>query len=271
MVYPIAQVIGFSFTSYSGIGKNVRFVGLDNFVRLFTEDPDTASAVVHTLVYGFFTVIVGTIISFLIAVLLDRPMRGVAFYRSAFFLPVVISPVAVAFTWEFILDPAHGSINEALRGLGLGFLAQDWLGNYDLALFTVIGVELWRSIGFSIVILLAGLSTIPAEINEASKIDGAGAWKHMFYITLPLLRPTLGLVVVLCINGAVRAFDTVYLLTGGGPGKQTELYMTRLFGLAFDGSRFGYASAMAVLIIVLLIGVAIAQMRLSNSTTRRLS
>ena len=198
---------------------------------------------------------------------MTRVLRGAGFYRSAFFLPVVISSVAVAFTWQFLFDPNTGSINEVLRLVGLGNLAQDWLGNYDLALYSVIAVDVWRHLGSSVVIFIAGLSTVPQELQEAAEVDGAGPLRVLRHVTIPLLAPTLGLVLVLAANGALRAFDTVYLMTAGGPGSATELYMTLAFDKAFSDRDFGMSAAMSLLVVLVLVPLAIAQSRLGNDRT----
>jgi raffinose/stachyose/melibiose transport system permease protein len=263
-LYPMAQVIGFSFTDSRGFNQPVNFIGLDNFVKVFSGDPDLAKAVSNTLIYAFFKVVVQTILAFLIAVLLHQKLLLGNVYRAIFFAPIVISPVAIVFTWSFMYDPGTGTINSTLRDLGLGFLAQDWLGNYDLALFSVILVDLWAGIGFSVVIFLAGLGTIPGEVLEAAKVDGARGWNSLRFITVPLMAPSIGLVLVLAINGALRAFDTVYLMTKGGPGDQTELFMTTVFSEGLVKNNFGYASAMAVLVIIVLVGIAATQNRLNN-------
>ncbi|RKN39492.1 carbohydrate ABC transporter permease [Streptomyces hoynatensis] len=263
-LYPMAQVIVSGFTDANGFTGDRDFVGLDNFTHMFTDDPALLDALGHTAVYSFFKVAVQTVVAFLIAVLLNKKMRGGNIYRAIFFAPIVISPVAVVFTWSFMFDPTNGSINTLLSDVGLGSLAQDWLGDYDLALYSVILVDMWSGLGFSVVIFLAGMSTIPAEITEAARVDGAGPLRTMWSITLPLLRNTTGLVLVLAINGALRAFDTVYLMTQGGPGDSTELYMTRLFDEGFVRNNFGYASSMALVVILVLIGIAWLQNRLND-------
>ncbi|MDM4762045.1 sugar ABC transporter permease [Galbitalea sp. SE-J8] len=263
-IVPMASVVYYSFTDYSGFVGVPKFVGLDNYARIFSGDKHILGALGHTLVYSFFYVVVQIAIAFLLAVLLERAIRGAAFYRAAFFLPVVISSVAVAYTWSFMYDPNSGTINGVLRGLGLGSLAHDWLGDYNLALLSVIVVDLWRNIGYSIVIFIAGLGTIPAEVVEAARIDGAGPIAMLRRITIPLMTPTFGLVTVLAVNGALRAFDTVYLMTGGGPGNQTELYMTLAFDKAFSNRQFGLSSAMSILVVLVLIPVAILQSRLGR-------
>jgi len=263
-LFPMGQVVGFSFTDSRGFNQPVNFIGLENFMKVFSGDEDLAQASRNTLIYAFFKVIVQTVLAFLIAVLLHQKMRLGNLYRAIFFAPIVISPVAVVFTWSFMYDPTSGTINNTLRDLGLGFFAQDWLGNYDLALLSVIVVDMWAGIGFSIVIFLAGLGTIPTEVLEAARVDGAKGFKSLRFITVPLMAPSIGLVLVLAVNGALRAFDTVYLMTKGGPGNQTELFMTTVFTEGLVKNNFGYASSMAVLVIIVLVGIAAAQNKLNN-------
>lgn len=263
-VYPMGQVIVASFTDARGFNRAWDFVGVANFVRIFSGDPVLMEAIGNTAIYGFFKIVVQTILAFLIAVLLHRQLRLGNIYRAIFFAPMVISPVAIVFTWSFMYDPTSGTFNTLLRSVGLGGLAQDWLGNYDLALYSVILVDLWSGLGFNVVIFLAGLSTIPGEILEAAKVDGARGWKAMRFITIPLMIPSIGLVLVLSINGALRAFDTVYLMTRGGPGSSTQLFMTQVFQEGLVNNNFGYASAMAVLVLIVLIAIAAVQNKLNN-------
>ncbi len=263
-VYPMIQVVVASFTDARGFNQPWEFVGLDNFVRIFSGDPVLMEAVGNTAIYAFFKIVVQTVLAFLIAVLLHRQLMLGNIYRAIFFAPMVISPVAIVFTWSFMYDPSSGTFNTILRNIGLGAFAQDWLGNYDLALYSVILVDLWSGLGFNIVIFLAGLSTIPSEILEAARVDGARGWKSLRYITLPLMVPSIGLVLVLAVNGALRAFDTVYLMTKGGPGNSTQLYMTQVFQEGLVNNNFGYASAMAVLVLIVLIVIAAVQNKLNN-------
>lgn len=270
-IVPILYVVYFSFTDYGGFVGVPEFIGLENYARIFSGDPKIMEALGHTAIYAFFYIVVQLVLAFLLALVMQGSSRLFVFYRSAFFLPVVISAVAVVFTWQFMYDPNTGSINAFLRAVGLGSLAQDWLGDYDLALYSVIAVDLWRNIGFSLVIFIAGLGTIPSETIEAARMDGAGPFAMLRHITIPLMRPTFGLVAVLAANGALRAFDTVYLMTSGGPGSQTELYMTLAFDKAFVSKDFGLSSAMSILVVLVLVPLAILQNRLGeeNRETRR--
>ncbi|MHB1173371.1 MAG: carbohydrate ABC transporter permease [Lacisediminihabitans sp.] len=263
LIYPISQVIGYSFTNFDGFTGVSNFIGVANYLKL-VSDPTVHQAIVHTLIYSFFYIVVQLLVAFSLAVALSARLRGSALYRSIYFIPVVVSPVAVVFAWSFMFDPGAGSINTLLRAMGLGAFAQNWLGNYDLVLYSVIAVDIWRNLGFFIVIFVAGLSTIPSEILEAGKVDGANAWQSLIHITIPQMRLTFGLVIVLALNGALRAFDTVFLMTQGGPGNQTELYMTKTFKEAFSNQHFGYGSAMAVVVLLLLLIVASIQQRLMN-------
>lgn len=263
-VYPMAQVVVASFTDARGFTQPWSFLGLEQYGKIFDgSDPTFVKALQNTGIYAFFKIVVQTIVAFLIAVLLHRQLLLGNIYRAIFFAPMVISPVAIVFTWQFMYDPSSGTINTLLDTVGLGALAQDWLGNYDLALYSVIVVDLWSGLGFNIVIFLAALSTIPGEILEAARVDGARGWRTLWHITIPLIVPAIGLVLVLSINGALRAFDTVYLMTRGGPSDATELYMTQVFKEGLVDNNFGYASAMAVLVLVVLVGIAWAQQRLN--------
>ena len=265
LIYPMGQVIGYSFTNFDGFTGVSDFIGLVNYRQLLS-DPTVKQVLFHTMIYSFFYIVVQLLIAFGLALALSTRLRGSALYRSIYFIPVVVSPVAVVFVWSFMFDPSAGSINTLLRSIGLGALSQDWLGNYNLVLYSVITVDIWRNLGFFIVIFVAGLSTIPVEILEAGKVDGANAWQSLIHITIPQMRLTFGLAIVLAFNGALRAFDTVYLMTRGGPGNQTELYMTKTFKEAFTNQNFGYGSAMATLVLLLLLVIASIQQRLMNRT-----
>jgi ABC-type sugar transport system permease subunit len=261
---PMSQVIGYSFTSFDGFLGVGEFVGIDNYARI-ANDPGARDAAAHTAIYAVFYIGVQLVLAFLLAVGLTSRARRTGVYRAIYFAPVVVSPVAATFAWAFLFDPNTGSINEALRGIGLGALAQDWLGSFELALYSVIAVDLWKSVGYFVVIFVAGLTTVPAETIEAARVDGAGWLRTLRSITIPQMRLTIGLALVLATNGTLRAFDTAYLLTRGGPGNSTDLYMTKTFREAFTNQDFGYGSALAVVVLVVLILVAAAQRRLSQA------
>jgi raffinose/stachyose/melibiose transport system permease protein len=267
-LWPIANVLFHSFTDARSFGGTPQPVGFANYVRALTDDAELSGAVWHTFVYGAFILFAHLVLAFLVAVLMHGNLRGVSFYRAAFFAPIVVSPVAIVFTWSFMFDPTIGTVNSTLDAMGLGFLQQNWLGDYDLALYSVIVVDIWANIGFSVVIFLAGLSTIPGEVLEAARVDGAGRVRTVVSIIFPMMRPSFGLVGVLAMNGALRAFDTVYLMTQGGPGGQTELIMTYVFKEAFVVGGFGYASAIATMVAIILVGVVAVQQYFDRKITQ---
>jgi raffinose/stachyose/melibiose transport system permease protein len=265
---PISQVVGYSFTDFDGFTGEARFVGLENYLRAFT-DPAVGEVLVHTGIYTFFYVVVQLLIAFVLALGVSSGIRGVVAYRAVYFVPVVLSPVAVVFAWSFMFDANSGAINTLLREWGLDALTQNWLGNFDLALYSVITVDLWRSFGYYIVIFVAGLSTLPRETLEAARVDGASALQSLWWVTIPQLRLTFGLALVLALNGAFRAFDTVYLMTRGGPGTSTQLYMTKTFAEAFTNQNFGYGAALSVLLLAVLLAISSLQRRLTSDREDR--
>lgn len=261
---PVLNSLYYSFTIYDGISGHFRWVWLDNFIEIFTNDSEVYTAFKHNMIWAIYYMIFQNILALLIAMLLDHRSKVTNVYRAVFFLPVVISSVASSFVWAFIYSPNMGSLNSMLESIGMGNLALDWLGNYDLALFSVMFVDLWKSIGFNIVIFLAGLQTIPEDLLEASEIDGASGFRKFISVIFPILLPTVGMVMTLSANSALRAFDTVYLMTSGGPGDATVLFMTKLINEAFSKNRFGYASAMAWVIFIILLLIAGIQARMTK-------
>lgn len=264
-VLPVISSLYYSFTIYDGISGHFRWVWLDNFFEIFTNDTEIFTALKHNLIWIIYYMFFQNILALLIAMLLDHKSKAANVYRAIFFLPVVISSVASSFVWAFILSPNMGSLNFLLKSVGLGNLAFDWLGNYNMALFSVMFVDLWKNIGFNIVIFLAGLQTIPEDLLQASEIDGASGFRKFISITFPILLPTVGMVMTLSANSALRAFDTVYLMTSGGPGDATVLLMTKLINEAFSKNRFGYASAMAWVIFIILLLIAGIQNKITGN------
>ncbi|WP_391574326.1 carbohydrate ABC transporter permease [Cohnella sp.] len=263
---PSFYTLVYSLTNYDGILKlsQLRFVGLDNYIYLLTQDKQMGQAILNTLVWLVFQLLLGNGLAFLFALLLNQKIRGTNLFRAVIFLPVVISSVAVSFVWGYILDPQVGDLNKFLQAAGLGEWTRNWLGDSSTALISIILVDIWKSVGFNMVILLAGLQTIPSDVYEAGKIDGAGPWRAFTRITFPLMIPVLGMVTILTVNGTLRTFDMVYILTGGGPGYATEVLMTRIFSEAFTANRMGYASSLAVLLFVVLFFLAYAQLKMTE-------
>jgi ABC-type sugar transport system permease subunit len=197
-----------------------------------------------------------------LAVLLNRALRGRAVFRTVLFMPVVMSFVVVGLIWSWIYNYNFGLLNAILGMLGLQAWKQDWLGNASIALGALIVVDIWKWFGFHMVINLAGLQSIPNELYEAARIDGASAWQSFWRVTLPLLKPVTMINVLLATSGAFNVFDLVYVMTEGGPVNATDVAMLHIYTQAFQFYRFGYAAAMSYILLILVGIVSLVLMRM---------
>ncbi len=240
-----------------------KFVGLNNFVRMF-DDEVIWLALWHNTVYAFGTVVGKIVLSLLLALLLNQALRGRTVYRTALFLPVVMSFVVVGILWTWLYNSQFGLVNSLLRGLGLDFLVQDWLGDPNVALWSLILVDIWKWYGFHMVIFLAGLQTIPNELYEAARIDGANRWQQFWRITLPLLQAVMLVNVTLALMGAFNVFDIPYVMTEGGPANSTIVMALHIYIRGFKFYRFGYSAAMSYVLLLLVTVIAAIQMKLMS-------
>ncbi len=247
---------GFNVSLYdSRNGRTFRYVGGENYQRI-VADTEFWSAVRHTLVFVVCFVVISTVAAIALAVLLDAQRRGRAFFRAAFFLPVLLSPVVVGLIWEWVLDRKIGLLNTTLALFGAG--QPGWLVDPTLALAATVWVGIWTHIGFYTLITLAGLQGIDPALHEAARIDGATAWQRFRNVTLPLLRPTTLVVIILSTITGFQAFDFIYTLTGGGPIGATTLIVQYVYENAFlSPIRYGLASAGAVLLFITVLGVTL--------------
>ncbi|WP_237152445.1 carbohydrate ABC transporter permease [Oryzibacter oryziterrae] len=252
-IIPSLAGIAYSFTDWSSYSEEVSFVGLDNFRTILSPDESYLSFIGNTLVFTFWTIILKTAFGLGLALLLNRGVRSfVNGYRVLIYLPAILPTLVVALIFRSILNPATGLLNSLLRSVGLDGLALSWLTDPAIALYAVIGVDSWKGIGYIMVILLAGLQTIPRDYYEAAEIDGAGAWAKFRYITLPMLAPALMIVTVLNVLYGLRIFDIVYALTNGGPGYATEVLSTEIFK-AFSKGQFGLGTAISSILFLILV------------------
>jgi alpha-1,4-digalacturonate transport system permease protein len=237
---------GFRISLYdSSNGRTFEAVGLDNYRRI-VDDPRFSDVVRNTLTFVVAYVVVVTVLSILLALLLDAQVRGRGPLRAAYFLPVVISPVVVGLVWSWMFTRRTGIVNSVLESAGLG--RPRWLLDKRLAMIVVIGAAVWTHVGFYAMILLAGLKGIPTHLYEAARIDGASTVQRIRRITLPLLRPTTMVVIVLATIAGFQAFDFVYTLTGGGPVGGTTLIVQYIYERAFRSPiQYGLASAAGVM------------------------
>jgi multiple sugar transport system permease protein len=235
------------------------FVGLDNFVTAF-NDPEVIHSFTITLIYAAGSVTIGIGIGILLAVILNQALPGRTLFRSLLLIPYLTSVAIIGLLWRNILDPQIGILNRLLETVGLP--GQTWLSTAPLA--TIIGITIWSSAGYTMVLFLAGLQGIPGMYYEAAQIDGAGPWRRFFSITLPLLAPTTLFVSVIGVIGALQQFALPYIVTGGGPGNATSLYAHRVFIVAFNDNQFGYASALSVLLLIVILILSIIQLKVGD-------
>jgi ABC-type sugar transport system permease subunit len=256
---PLIVGLGLSFVSWDGITP-VRFVGLENYGAAL-RDSTYWSAIVHNVIYAGGTVIGKMVLGFGLALVLNQAMPGRAIFRTAMFLPVVLSFVVVGLMWNWIYDYNSGLINTGLSAIGLAHLRAAWLGNPSVALGALIIVDIWKWFGFHMVIFLAGLQSIPSELYEAARIDGATRWQLVRRITLPLMVPITMINLILASSGAFNVFDVVYVMTQGGPVNATNVAMMDIYTEAFQFYHFGYASALSVVQLVLVSAISLVLLR----------
>jgi ABC-type sugar transport system permease subunit len=247
------------------LGKSF-VLGLKNYSDLLSDHKFWA-ALGHNLHYAVASVIGKVVLSFILAMALNGTFRGRAFFRAVFFLPVVISFVAIGTVWGFMLQYQHGAVNAVLRSIGIG--TPDWLGNPRLAMWSVILVDIWKWTGFHVVIYLAGLQTLPIEVEEAAIVDGASPWQRLRHITVPLMAPYTITNIIIATLGAFSVFDLVFVMTSGGPFNATQVAMTQVYLNAFQFQRFGYASAQAAVLLAIMALVSIILLRLGQRAEPR--
>jgi raffinose/stachyose/melibiose transport system permease protein len=268
-IIPNVSGIGLAFTDWSSYRSEINFIGLDNFRRIFSPDEAYMTYISNTFIFTISTSIVKLVLGLALALLLNQGIkRFVHLYRMMVFLPAVLPILVVALIFRSILNPATGLLNTFLRGIGADALASPWLVDPRIALGSVIGVDTWRGVGYIMVILLAGLQTIPREYYEAAEVDGANAWSRLRHITLPLLMPAIVVVTVLNVLYGLRVFDIVYALTNGGPGYATEVLATGIFR-AFAQGLYGLGTAINSLLFVILIVAGYFVIRLLQRESAR--
>ncbi len=262
MVVPIAMSIYYSFTDYSVLGSP-DWVGVRNYVDLMA-DGSFLNAMRNTIVYTIIAVPLQTIIALFVADMLAKRFRNRfgRFVRSALFIPVISSLVVVAVVWRALLGVDGGLVNQVLAVFGVDPV--NFLGRPTLALVTVGLVTVWKNVGYFLVIYYAGIMEIPGELYEASAIDGANRWQQLWFITIPGLRAVTLLVVILGTIWSFQVFDLVYVMTGGGPGGATTTIVMKIFQAGFQNFRMGYASAMAIVLFVIVLVIAVVQRKVMS-------
>lgn len=248
IVYPLVDTIRLSFFAWNGISATQEWVGVDNYIELLTNDPYFWTGVRNTLIWMAVSVPGQVLTGFFLADLLNRTIIGKIAFRSVFFLPAVMSSVVIAFAWSWIYNPDIGVATRMLQLFGQE--GQAWLGEPATALWAIILTSIWRYSGFIMVFYLAAMQMIPESVYEAARVDGASARQQRRHITWPILSPMTALLILLGSIGAIREFEIIWILTRGGPAHATDLLSIQVFDQAFNLSRQGYASAIAVVMLV---------------------
>lgn len=263
--YPLVSTVVNSFFSYDFVSPTKTFVGFGNFVQLL-QDPVFHIAAGNALLFLVFSVVVQIPIGLVLAALLDRGVGRTAstVFRTIIFAPMVLSIVAVGLLWQLILDPFAGFASFVTKAVGLTPPIAGWLGDPHLTIYVIMFIAFWQYIGFCTILLLAGAQRIDASIYEAATLDGAAPAQAFFFITIPLLRNTIIVVALLSMIGALRVFDFVYVLTGGGPGDATQVPATMIYKEAFFLGHMGYANAISVLLLIATVGLGFLQLRYSR-------
>ncbi|MEU9828167.1 carbohydrate ABC transporter permease [Micromonospora chersina] len=249
VLVPSVRGVYYAFTDWDGLSPDFAFVGLDNFAGI-ARDPDARQAIWHTLVIAVSITIIQNGVGLLLALGVNTVIKSRNVLRVFLFAPAVITPIVTAYLWRNLLGP-DGAVNSLLGAVGLHSWQQDWLGDPDLALWAVVAVVVWQFAGYSMVIFLAGLQSVPRELYEAAAIDGTGPVGRFWYVIRPQLAPAITINLMLSIIGGIKLFDQVYALTGGGPGHATDTISTLIYKDAFTLGEFGYSIALAVVLTII--------------------
>lgn len=257
---PVLGAFGISLTSWDMVGP-MKWAGLANYQKVFS-DPVAQKTLVNTFVYTFASVPIGMALALLLAVLLNQKLRGLSWFRTAYYLPVVSSTVAISVIFVWVLDPTYGLLNRALAVIGIA--PPPWLTSPQWAMPAVILVTIWRSLGFNMILFLAALQEIPEDLHDAAKIDGANGPQKYRHVVIPLISPAIFFVTITSIISSFQSFDLVYNMTEGGPARSTYLIGFYIWEQAFKYLNMGYGASLAFVLFFFILMLTLVQW-----TTRR--
>ncbi len=258
---PMIFALALSFMSWDGAGA-ITFAGLKNFARMLRDETFRISTL-NTIWFVVGTVPTTLVLSLALAVLLNRNMKGRNFFRAVFFFPYVASLVAIAVVWNMMFHPAMGPVNNLLHALGIQNPPR-WAASTTWALPTVMMASVWKNVGYYMIIYLAALQGIPRELYEAARIDGSSPWQAFRRITVPLLTPATFFVTMMLTISSFKVFDLIYVMTGGGPGRATNVLVFTIYDSAFVSFNFGYSSAIALVLFAIVLGITVVQFRVEK-------
>ena len=257
---PVIFSIGLSFMNWGG-GASITWAGLDNFRFIFKDFSFTKSnlgiSLRNNMYYTLATVPLTIACSLGLAIVLNKAVKGAKFFRAVFFFPYVASLVAICVCWNFMLMK-DGPVNQMIMALGINF-NKSWTADSTMAMWAIILVSVWRSMGYYMVICLAALQGVPRELYEAATVDGANKWQQFRNVTLPQIKPTTFFCTIMLVIGSFKIYDTVAIMTNGGPGRATKMLVTYIYDVAFNNIKYGQASAIAMVLLVIVLIVTIIQ------------
>jgi len=268
VVAPVFMSGYYSLLEWDGIGKST-FSGLDNYVKLFTDSSTNfVKAIGNSFILAGLSILVQLPVAMILALILARGIKLENFYRTVYFIPVIISTVVIGQLWRKVYHYDYGLLNSLLKSIGMEAQQQEWLGNKDTALMAVLVPIIWQYMGYHLLLFYSAAKSVPVELNEAAMLDGASGFKTSLYITIPVIKPMINVCVTFSLIGSLKVFDLIYVLTNGGPVHATEVPSTLMFNTIFARYQYGYGSSMAIFIIVecLLLTVVIQRLFKSDNT-----
>ncbi|TQS45102.1 carbohydrate ABC transporter permease [Cryptosporangium phraense] len=258
LLFPIVSAVYLSFLRWNGFPTTPqKWAGLDNYAEIFTNDTVFYTALRNSVIWVVLSLIVPTVVALGLALALNRRLLGRNLIRSIFYIPAVLASIAVATMWAWMYNPNAGLINSVLTSLGGESLIQDWLGDPKIALYSVFVAFVWQTTGFSMVLFLAGLQSVPEELVEAARLDGANPRQVFRHVTLPALRPTLTVVLVLTVISSLKVFDLIVGMTGGGPAQSTQVLALWSYSQSFINHNFGAGNALAVVLLLITLALVL--------------
>ncbi|WP_019636991.1 carbohydrate ABC transporter permease [Paenibacillus fonticola] len=264
---PIVSSIYFSFFKWDVVSP-MKFIGIDNYIRMFTQDSVFGTSVRNMLLLLAVSLVLQLGMGFVLAVVLSGRLRGKEWFKNVFFMPAVISSVAVGMMWTFIYDPSMGILNELLRAVGLESWTRQWLSDPKTAMWAISIVTSWQFVGYTMILFIAAIQNISADIFEAARIDGATGWKIIKHITIPLVKPITQVNTILISIGSLKFFDLIFVMTGGGPANRTQVIASYLYYRSFNSFEYGYGDAMAVILLMMCLIVTLIINKLFSITNR---
>lgn len=268
LLYPIVEAAKISFYDW-GMGtpwESARWVGLQAFTDTLA-DPHVWTSMGITLAFVLLAVSVELILGVALALLLEKPVRGMRLFRTAFVLPMMVAPICVGLIWRYLFDAQFGPVNHLLVGLGLP--PQEWLAVPGLAFTAMVITDVWQWTAFVFIMVLAALQGVDSSVTEASRIDGASTWQQIWLVKLPIIRPLLIVTLLMRMIDGFRGLEVIYVMTFGGPGLSTELFSLHLYKAAFISQKLGHASVMSMLLLAIVTVLSLAVLRMANPMARR--